>query len=119
MMEEDEEHPEYEHLNPIEVDDERTTVIKEKVFKPIDVGDLQLLQSQTKSLDRYQKYVLEVAIRFARGIIKAQKTKNRRPLPPLLMVHGGAGSGKSTVISAVAKWVHHILQKPGDDPDSP
>ena len=33
MMEEDEEHPEYEHLNPIEVDDERTAVIKEKVFK--------------------------------------------------------------------------------------
>ena len=35
------------------------------------------------------------------------------------MVHGGAGSGKSTVINAVAKWTHHILQRPGDDPDCP
>ena len=119
IMEEDEEHPEYEHLNPIEVDDERIKVIKEKVFKPIDVGDLQELKSRTKSLDRYQKYVLEVAIRYARGIIKAQKSKNRRPSPPFLMVHGGAGSGKSTVISLVAKWAHYILQSPGDDPDCP
>ena len=35
------------------------------------------------------------------------------------MVHGGAGSGKSTVINTLAKWVHYILQKPGDDPDCP
>ena len=37
------------------------------------------------------------------------------------MVHGGGGarSGKSTVINAFAKWVHFILQKPGDDPDCP
>jgi hypothetical protein len=35
------------------------------------------------------------------------------------MVHGGAGSGKSTVIQALAKWVQYILQLPGDDPDCP
>ena len=119
VLEEDEEHPEYEHLDPSEIDDNTSKILKEKVFKPIVVGDIEELRSRTRSLDKYQKYVLEVAIRFARGLIKAQKPKNRRPNQPLLMVHGGAGSGKSTVISTVAKWVHHILQKPGDNPEYP
>ena len=35
------------------------------------------------------------------------------------MVHGGAGSGKSTVINILARWVQYILQRPGDDPDFP
>ena len=35
------------------------------------------------------------------------------------MVHGGADSVKSTVISVVARWTHHILEKPGDDPECP
>ena len=70
-------------------------------------------------MDKYQKVILEIAIRYARDKVKALKQKNKRPIPPLLMVHGGAGSGKSTVISVLARWCHHILQKPGDDPDCP
>ena len=119
QIEEDEEHPEFGYLDPNDVNDETTKIVKEKVFKQIDVGNLEELKLQTKSLDKYQKYVLEIAINFARGLVKAQNPKNRRPSPPLLMVHGGAGSGKSTVINSVAKWVHHILQKPGDDPNCP
>ena len=36
-----------------------------------------------------------------------------------LMVHGGAGCGKSTVINILKQWVHLILQRPGDNPDNP
>ena len=35
------------------------------------------------------------------------------------MVHGGAGSGKSTVIEVMCQYIHHILRKEGDDPDCP
>ena len=35
------------------------------------------------------------------------------------MGHGGAGSGKSTVIHLVAKWCHHILSRAGDNVDHP
>ena len=35
------------------------------------------------------------------------------------MVHGGAGSGKSTVIDAMAKWIQHVLIKSGDNPQFP
>ena len=47
------------------------------------------------------------------------KPPNVAPEAPKLVVTGGAGSGKSTVIEVIAQWVHRILQKPGDDPESP
>ena len=120
LMEEEENHPDFEHLDPREIDDPNSkTVVREKQFKPIEIGDLEELRQGTKLLDRYQKYVIEIAIRFARGVVKSLKPKNRRPIPPTVMIHGGAGSGKSTVISTLAKWVHYILQRPGDDPDCP
>ena len=36
-----------------------------------------------------------------------------------MMVHGGAGSGKSTLINVISQQVNHILRKDGDDPDCP
>ena len=41
------------------------------------------------------------------------------PSAPTLMVHGGAGSGKSTVIHVICQYVDKILRKEGDDPDCP
>ena len=120
LMEDHEMHPDFEHLDPFGLDDPAKDHVKtEKTFKPINIGSIEELREQSKKLDFYQKFVLEVAIKFARRKMKALKPKNRRPTPPLLMVHGGAGSGKSTVISVLAKWVHHILQRPGEDPDCP
>jgi pantothenate kinase-related protein Tda10 len=106
-------HPDFEHLDPSGLENpDKDQVKKEKMFKPIDVGNIDELREKTKKMDIYQKFVIEVAVKFARGIIKAMKPKNRKPIPPMLMVHGGAGSGKSTVISVIARWAHHILQRP-------
>ena len=35
------------------------------------------------------------------------------------MVHGGAGSGKSTLINVMSQYVHQILLREGDDLDCP
>merc|ERR1712212_979636 len=35
------------------------------------------------------------------------------------MVHGGAGSGKSTLIKTIAQYVTYISKQDGDDPDCP
>ena len=39
-------------------------------------------------------------------------------MPENLVVIGGAGSGKSTVIECLTQWCHRILVKAGDDPNS-
>ena len=79
-MEEEENHPEFDHLDPSQMPDETPNKIqKEKVFKPIVIGNIEDLRLQTKDLDKYQKYVVEMAIRFARGAVKALKLKNKRP----------------------------------------
>ena len=39
--------------------------------------------------------------------------------PPLLIIQGGAGAGKSLLINAIGQWFENILRQPGDDPDKP
>ena len=72
-----------------------------------------------RNLDYYQRKVVEIGIRHARSIVKSLKLKNPLPEAPKLMVHGGAGSGKSTVINVVKQWLHLILQVSGDSPECP
>ena len=66
-----------------------------------------------------QKYVLSEGIKYAKGIVKARKGNNKLPNPPHMLVHGGAGSGKSCVIKPLAEWIQDTLQEKGDDPNSP
>ena len=39
--------------------------------------------------------------------------------PPLMVIHGGAGTGKSTLINNISLWVQKLLTKAGDDTDCP
>ena len=39
--------------------------------------------------------------------------------PPRIIVQGGAGSAKSTVISTLVQWMEKIFHKEGDNPDHP
>ena len=80
---------------------------------------MSILLEKSKALDCYQHKVLEIGIRYARGIVKAMKHSNPLPVAPKIMVHGGAGAGKSCVINIVKQWVHLILQTSGDNPDCP
>ena len=42
-----------------------------------------------------------------------------KPKPPLVIVEGGAGSGKSRVINSLYTMMTEILRQPGDDPNCP
>ena len=108
-------HPDYEHLNPGEEEQEKTC----SIYRKIDVPDLKELKETTLGLDPWQRMVVDKAIKYAKDIRKAENPVNRRPAPPHLMVHGGAGSGKTTVIRNLCSWVEHILRKDGDESGLP
>ena len=70
-------------------------------------------------MDKFQKKVLHVAVKFAQDLKISKKGKKASPMAPKLMVHGGAGSGKSTFINVMCQYIHQILRRDGDDPDCP
>ena len=78
---------------------------------------------QARKLDRRQKEVLGLALHYARRIVTHPIFSRRQylpmPTPPLVIVHGGAGSGKSYLISSIYAMMTAALQKAGDDPDCP
>ena len=53
------------------------------------------LAKATRGLDEDQRKVLDIAVKFARGVEKARCKGRRGPDPPHLMVHGTAGTGDS------------------------
>ena len=60
---------------------------------------------EARQLDKFQKKVLHVAIRFAQNLLISRKMKMPSPSAHLIMVHGGAGCGKSTVIHVMCQCV--------------
>ena len=113
-------HPDFLHLDPSLLGQE--TEENQKASSPfirIELSDVQDLHKEIANLDKYQREVVNISVKYARDLVKTRKAGNRPPVPPLLMVHGGAGAGKSTVINLVAKLVTNILTKEEDNPDQP
>ena len=92
-----EEHPDYQHLDPGEEEQERQPCI----FRRIEVPDSKLLKERTLSLDKFQRIVVDNVVKYAKDVRRAQCLKIKCPAPPHLMVHGGAGAGKTTVIRSI------------------
>merc|ERR1711989_170900 len=100
---------------------------------------------EARTLDRRQKEVLSIGLHYAKKLVtfSAATSSSKRPscsstfsesaatfsesiystylkpTPPLVMVHGGAGSGKSRVINSLYNMITSILKQPGDDPNYP
>ena len=78
---------------------------------------------EARQLDKRQKEVLSMAVHYAKRVVTFSSASPTlylsRPSPPLVIVHGGAGSGKSRVINSVYTMMTEIFQKEGDDPCCP
>ena len=113
------EHPGYYHINPDIADDTNDEVAVKSMYKKVEIQSLDVLKKKTRDLDEFQRHVVNVGIKFAKDVVKSRNSFQKHPDSPLLMVHGGAGAGKSTVIDVLAQWVQLILQKEGDETNSP
>ena len=63
--------------------------------------------------------MLDIAVDFAKNVRKAKNGRLPHPKAPLVIVQGGAGTGKSTVIDAMSQHIEQILRTEGDDPNNP
>ena len=108
------EHPDYQHIDP----DQFTVnekLINTGIYRPIKILGPEELRESTRSLDKFQKEVINIGVKFATDLVKSRRQGNRQPSQQLVMVHGGAGAGKSTVIQILAQWMQKIVQTEGDD----
>ena len=113
------EHPDYLHLDPSLIVEPSSNQKKSSPFVRIVVPPQEDLFKKIASLDKYQKEVINVAVKFAKDTVKARKLGNSPPPAECWMVHGGAGAGKSFVINVLTQMAHHILVQEGDNVDQP
>ena len=112
----EEDHPEYLHIDPGQVEEEpKEDQAKKRVLKTIEIPSKHDQVERARRLDKMQKHVLSLGLKYAKAIRKSETA----PTAPLVMVHGGAGSGKSSVINTLAPMMMDILQQPGDSPECP
>ena len=114
-LEEDEQ---YRHLNPEGLKD-LALPDNRNWYRKLVLKDQNVLEQETCKLDKWQRLVVDVGLRFVRDLRKYSNGLCHMPKPENLVVIGGAGSGKSTVIECLTQWCHRLLEKAGDDPNSP
>ena len=90
-------------------------------YKKIQLPSTSELNYMTRKLVPEQMNVLRKVVSSCKSIVKAKNNINVKPAPVRLIVHGGAGVGKSATIKAVSTQAEHILRNAsaGDDPNCP
>ena len=88
-----EENPEFAAMDPALLEEGEVERVRVSDYGRVIVPDREDLIKASRSLDVDQRRVLDIAIKFARGVEKARSKGRRGPDPPHLMVHGTAGTG--------------------------
>jgi hypothetical protein len=112
-------HPDFVQLNPDDLDLADNLTQARKTFRNIQLKSADEILMEARALDEFQKKALHVALNHAQNILISRKGNISYPRAPFLMVHGGAGSGKSTLIKVISQYFHHMMMRDGDDPECP
>ena len=77
------------------------------------------LMKMTRGLVAEQKQVLSKVIAICKGYLKARSNIALQTKQLLLLIHGGAGVGKSKLIEVMSCWIEKTLCKAGNHPGKP
>ena len=119
INEDDEE--ELERINPLDTSDLPPEGMDKKEnqktpdgcpYKPIPVSTHDEMLNGARSLSYNQRIVFDKLVSFSNSVIRGEKANDPSSVlqPPLLIVHGGGGVGKSYLIKTTAQWVNKILR---------
>ena len=85
------EHPDFLHIDPSQITSDEHVIAK-SIYRKIDIPNDEELKDNTCNLDKHQKEVINIGVKYAKDIVKMRREGNAPPVAPLLMVHGGAGA---------------------------
>lgn len=88
-------------------------------FKKICLPNDDELAALTRRLVPEQLKPFERVVDYCRNVVKSRNNLKFKVTPIRLIIHGGAGSGKSNTIRAIALQSEKILRKAGDNPNDP
>ena len=88
-------------------------------FKAIDISNEDELYILARRLHPEQRIAFDKVLKYCLQQVMSLAAHLPPPPPIRLIIHGGAGAGKSTVIRAISKWAEKILRKAGDHPNKP
>lgn len=108
---------EYLGLGPEGLEEQHEgTTGAETHFQLPDVIDMEALLVNTRQLVGEQQIVLNSVLSYCKDLRKYETHPRGVDVePPLFVVHGGAGTGKSFLIKVISYWVKTLLTRPGDD----
>ena len=100
-------------------EEEHSSCKKCEIFRKIQLSSDTQLKQMIADCDEDQRIVLDIAETYSRSWKKSLAGKIRPDTAPLLMVHGGAGSGKSRLIRVITEVMERNFRSPGDDINCP
>ena len=111
---------EFAARNPGVMPLEGASLAKEK-YRRIDISNVSEMRHSARQLDKEQRQAFDEMIRYCKKIRQAiANPANKMPKPPLLKMHGGAGTGKSKVIDDISNWAEYWLRTDNNrDPSHP
>ena len=95
---------------PDEFLDSTQQQIPEKTkFKPVDISNIDEMLASVQKLSYGQRFAFNLVLNYCKSLVKYKKSPEHPIDPPLLMIHGGAGTGKSKLINDITTWAEHTL----------
>ena len=91
----DDVHPDFLQINPDDLQIEKEVDQARQTFRKVELKNAEERLENARKLDEYQKIALEKAVEYAQNVLIARKGKKPLPEAPMILGHGGAGSGKS------------------------
>ena len=131
QQEDEEDIQELEETNPLDTSElpeepenkKAKSNIDGSPYKPIPVCSQNELYEKARNLSFEQRIVFDKVLSFAKSIVSAEKAKEVTSVlpPPLLIIHGGGGVGKSYMIQTISQWTDKVFREAGnrENPDFP
>ena len=113
-----EDDPDYYARDFTGIVDENEPVTTPGLFKTTRLKPDDEIYKLIHRMDDAQRMVLDVAMTYIKNILISRKITHKFEAPHLI-IQGGAGAGKSSVIHVIVQVMEKLLRQSGDNPDNP